>query len=85
MSGSGTHYNVDRITSDQRAATQLKNTSLASMVAVPNRVYNATLINAETCRPLEAYTIVALIYFAMLFPAALVARRFERGLSYDKA
>jgi len=45
----------------------------------------ATLINAETYRPLEVYTIVALIYFAILFPATLVARRFERGLTYDKA
>jgi len=48
-------------------------------------VYNATLINAETYRPLEVYTIVALIYFAILFPATLVARRFERGLTYDKS
>jgi polar amino acid transport system permease protein len=28
---------------------------------------------------------VALIYFAILFPATLIARRFERGLTYDKA
>jgi len=26
-----------------------------------------------------------LIYFAILFPATLVARRFERGMTYDKA
>jgi hypothetical protein len=36
-------------------------------------------------RPLEVYTIVALIYFAILFPATLVARRLERGMTYDKA
>ena len=65
--------------------TQLKNTSLVSIIAVPDLVYNATLINADTYRPLEVYTIVALIYFAILFPATLVARRFERGLTYDKA
>src|SRR5712691_4703493 len=68
-----------------QTVTQLKNTSLVSVIAVPDLVYNATLINAETYRPLEVYTIVALIYFAILFPATLVARRFERGLSYDKA
>ena len=68
-----------------QSVTQLKNTSLVSVIAVPDLVYNATLINADTYRPLEVYTIVALIYFAILFPATLVARRFERGMSYDKA
>jgi polar amino acid transport system permease protein len=68
-----------------QSVTQLKNTSLVSIIAVPDLVYNATLINAETYRPLEVYTIVALIYFAILFPATLVGRRLERGLTYDKA
>src|SRR3984957_10900109 len=58
-----------------QSITQLKNTSLVSVIAVPDLVYNATLINADTYRPLEVYTIVALIYFAILFPATLVARR----------
>src|ERR1700731_4424310 len=68
-----------------QSVTQLKNTSLVSVIAVPDLVYNATLINAETYRPLEVYTIVALIYFAILFPSTLVARRLERGMTYDKA
>jgi polar amino acid transport system permease protein len=34
--------------------------------------------------PLEVYTIVALIYFAILLPAALIGRRLERGMTYDK-
>ena len=68
-----------------QSVTQLKNTSLVSVIAVPDLVYNATLINAETYRPLEVYTIVALIYFAILFPTTLVARRLERGMTYDKA
>ncbi|MDB5500734.1 MAG: putative amino acid transport protein superfamily, rane [Tardiphaga sp.] len=68
-----------------QSVTQLKNTSLVSVIAVPDLVYNATLINADTYRPLEVYTIVALIYFAMLFPATLMARRFERGMNYDRA
>jgi polar amino acid transport system permease protein len=68
-----------------QSVTQLKNTSLVSVIAVPDLVYNATLINADTYRPLEVYTIVALIYFAMLFPATLIARRFERGMNYDRA
>ncbi|MGJ5179618.1 amino acid ABC transporter permease [Bradyrhizobium oligotrophicum] len=68
-----------------QSVTQLKNTSLVSVIAVPDLVYNATLINADTYRPLEVYTIIALIYFAILFPATLLSRRFERGMSYDKA
>ena len=68
-----------------QSVTQLKNTSLVSVIAVPDLVYNATLINAETYRPLEVYTIVALIYFAILLPATLVARGLERGMTHDKA
>src|ERR1700760_1270231 len=68
-----------------QSVTQLKNTSLVSVIAVPDLVYNATLINADTYRPLEVYTVVALIYFAILFPSTLVARRLERGMTYDKA
>jgi polar amino acid transport system permease protein len=68
-----------------QSVTQLKNTSLVSVIAVPDLVYNATLINADTYRPLEVYTVVALIYFAILFPATFVARRLERGMTYDKA
>ncbi|WP_426435192.1 amino acid ABC transporter permease [Bradyrhizobium genosp. P] len=67
-----------------QSVTQLKNTSLVSIIAVPDLVYNATLINADTYRPLEVYTVVALIYFAILFPSTLVARHLERGLTYDK-
>ena len=68
-----------------QSVTQLKNTSLVSVIAVPDLVYNATLINADTYRPLEVYTVVALIYFAILFPSTLLARHLERGLTYDKA
>ncbi len=67
-----------------QSVTQLKNTSLVSVIAVPDLVYNATLINADTYRPLEVYTVVAVIYFAILFPATLLARRLERGMSYEK-
>src|SRR3982750_3830443 len=67
-----------------QSVTQLKNTSLVSIIAVPDLVYNATLINADTYRPLEVYTIVALIYFAILFPATLMGRRLEGGVRYEK-
>src|SRR6202008_294704 len=62
-----------------QSGKQLKKTSLVSVIAVPDLVYNATLINADTYRPLEGYTIVALIYFAILFPATLVGGRLGSG------
>ena len=68
-----------------QSITQLKNTSLVSVIAVPDLVYNATLINADTYRPLEVYTVVAIIYFLMLFPVTVLAQRLERGLSADRA
>ena len=66
-----------------QSVTQLKNTSLVSVIAVPDLVYNATLINADTYRPLEVYTVVAVIYFAILFPATLSPPA-RRGMTYDE-
>lgn len=64
-----------------QSITQLKNTSLVSTIAVPDLLYQGTLITADTYRPLEVYTVVALIYFALLFPSTLLAQAYERHLS----
>ncbi|MBV9248785.1 MAG: amino acid ABC transporter permease [Acetobacteraceae bacterium] len=64
-----------------QSITQLKNTSLVSTIAVPDLLYNGTLITADTYRPLEVYTVVALIYFALLFPSTMAAQAFERALA----
>jgi polar amino acid transport system permease protein len=64
-----------------QSITQLKNTSLVSTIAVPDLLYNGTLITADTYRPLEVYTVVALIYFAILFPSTLLAQAYERKLA----
>lgn len=63
---------------------QLKNTSLVSTIAVPDLLYQGTLITADTYRPLEVYTVVALIYFSLLFPATLLAQWYERRLAAGK-
>ena len=60
---------------------QLKNTSLVSVIAVPDLLYQGTLITADTYRPLEVYTVVAMIYFALLFPATRLVQWLERRLS----
>jgi polar amino acid transport system permease protein len=64
-----------------QSITQLKNTSLVSTIAVPDLLYNGTLITADTYRPLEVYTVVAIIYFILLFPSTLLAQVYERRLT----
>ena len=63
-----------------QSITQLKNTSLVSTIAVPDLLYNGQLITADTYRPLEVYTVVAVIYFVLLFPSTLAAQWYERRL-----
>ena len=60
---------------------QLKNTSLVSTIAVGDLLYQGAIITAATYRPLEVYTMVALIYFVVLFPLTLAAQRVERRLA----
>src|SRR5271166_2391539 len=57
--------------------TQLKNTALLYVVAVPDLMYTSSIITAETYRPLEVYTTAAAIYFIMLYPLTLFAKRLE--------
>ena len=60
---------------------QLKNTSLVSVIAVPDLLYQGQLITADTYRPLETYTVVAVIYFVMLFPATRLVQAYEQRLA----
>jgi polar amino acid transport system permease protein len=60
---------------------QLKNTSLISTMAVGELLYQGTVITAATYRPLEVYTIIAVIYFAVLFPLTMVTQRLETRLA----
>ena len=60
-----------------QSITQLKNTALLYVVAVPDLMYTSSIITAETYRPLEVYTSAAVIYFIMLYPLTLFAKRLE--------
>jgi polar amino acid transport system permease protein len=64
-----------------QSITQLKNTSLVSTIAVADLLYQGTIITAATYRPLETYTMIAVLYFAVLFPLTLLAQRVERRLA----
>ena len=58
---------------------QLKNTSLLSVLAVPDLLYQGQVIAHETYRPLELYTFIAIAYFAVLLPVTMWAKRLEFG------
>jgi len=63
---------------------QLKNTSLLSVLAVPDLLYQGQIIAHETYRPLEVYTLVAVIYFLILLPATIWAKRLETRLAQQQ-
>jgi polar amino acid transport system permease protein len=67
-----------------QSITKLKNTSLISTIAVPDLLYQGQMITADTYRPLETYTVVALVYFAMLFPTTMLAQWYEQRLNAAK-
>ena len=48
---------------------------------MPDLLYQGQLITADTYRPLETYTTVAVIYFILLFPMTLLAQSYERRLA----
>lgn len=58
---------------------QLKNTSLFSVLALPDLLYQGQVIAQDSYRPLETYTFIAVAYFAVLFPFTLWAKRREHG------
>jgi len=60
---------------------QLKNTSLVSTIAVADLLYQGQMITAATYRPLEVYTMVAVLYFIVLFPLTLGAQAIEQRLA----
>jgi polar amino acid transport system permease protein len=64
---------------------QLKNTSLLSVLAVPDLLYQGQAIAHETYRPLELYTCVAVAYFAVLLPVTMWAKRLEFGAVASEA
>lgn len=60
---------------------QFKNTSLVSVLAVPDLVYQGQMVAHDSFRPLETYTAVAVAYFVILFPLTLFVRWREKKAS----
>ncbi|ESY15388.1 amino acid ABC transporter permease [Mesorhizobium sp. LNJC394B00] len=57
---------------------QLKNTTLLSVLTIPDLLYQAGYIASFTDRPMEVYTVIGAIFIAILFPLSALSRRFER-------
>jgi polar amino acid transport system permease protein len=61
-----------------RGLELLKMTSLASTIAFPELLYSAKTIAAAHFNPIEAYTTVALVYFAIAWPLTQLVYAIER-------
>ena len=60
----------------------LKMSSLASIIAVYELLDSAQNLIMSSYRPLEIYTVVALIYVAIIIPFALFTRRYESTMRW---
>lgn len=63
-----------------QSVIQFKNTSLVSVISVADLAYMAAVVNGQTYRPLESYTVMAALYIAMLLPLTQAADWIERRL-----
>jgi len=63
-----------------RGLELLKMTSLASAIAFPELLYAARTIATAHFNPIEAYTTVALVYFAIAWPLTQLVYAVERAL-----
>jgi len=60
---------------------QLKNTSLASVIAVGEILHQASTISSTTYRPLEIYSVVAVIYLILVIPFSLLTSWIEKRMN----
>jgi polar amino acid transport system permease protein len=60
--------------------TCFKSTSIVSIIAVPDLMYQAGLVVSATFLPMPVYTFVALIYFLMVLAVSSVVRAITRRL-----
>lgn len=58
----------------------VKTTSIASSISFAELVFEGNRMAAETFRPVEVFTVVAVVYFVILFSMGLIVRRLEDHL-----
>jgi putative glutamine transport system permease protein len=64
-----------------QAIVLVKNTSLASSIAVADLLYNANLVNARTFATYEIFAFAGLCYLAVTLPMGALVGRLERRLT----
>ncbi len=65
----------------ERSIELLKTTTLVSTIAYTDLMYQANDIAQKTFRPLEVYTVVALIYFVLIFCFSQLSIVIERRMA----
>jgi polar amino acid transport system permease protein len=65
----------------ERSIELLKTTTLVSTVAYADLLFQANDLAQKTFRPLEVYTVAAVLYFLTIYPISLLVRAIERFLA----
>lgn len=65
----------------ERSIELMKTTTLVATVSYADLLYQANDLAQKTFRPLEVFSVTALIYFTFIFLVSLVAHRIERRLA----
>ena len=65
----------------ERSIELMKTTTLVATIAYADLLYEANAIAQKTYRPLETFTVAALVYFVVISAFSLLARRVERRLA----
>lgn len=63
-----------------RAVELAKMTSIASVITVPELMYQAKMLSSSTYLPMETFAVTAVIYFIIIYPGTLAAYWLERRL-----
>jgi polar amino acid transport system permease protein len=65
----------------ERSIELMKTTTLVATVSYADLLFQANEVAQKTFRPLEVFTVTALIYFVVIFAASLLVHRVERRLA----
>lgn len=65
----------------ERSIELMKTTTLVATVSYADLLFQANELAQKTFRPLEVFTVTALIYFIVIFAASLLVHRLERRLA----
>lgn len=69
----------------ERAIELMKTTTLVATVSYADLLFQANEVAQKTFRPLEVFTVAALMYFTVIYAASLLAQGLERRLATSGA